>query len=286
MGCSHWNEHCPRKYTFDLSLLFHTVWRLHRATQYAYLHLSIFYWVSRDAFHRLQDCLQLTIHLDTLDVQIVKLGWDIEKFHDYVKLQLRGLTSRGATMDEGNVITNLQLAYLTVEDQTFKGYMIQLPDNYNNSRCDFDVDGLMDLALNRYKTLREAGLWKAKSPDQEKIIALSAQVAQWEKRPQRRRETSQRRREMQRSRKESRKVETTSSGLPPVAPLRLNNLRRRLTIGTQNTSPGRSTSRRIVEGWNPGCSHGRVGDIEKGFRLQQYAEADLVSNLEDRAESK
>jgi excinuclease UvrABC helicase subunit UvrB len=111
----------------------------------------------------------------------VKLAWDIEKFHDYVKIQMRGLAARGATMDEGNVITNLQLAYLTVEDATFKNYMVRLQDDYNDERRQFNVEGLMDLAVNKYKTLKEAGQWQASSPEQEKIIALTATIQQLEK---------------------------------------------------------------------------------------------------------
>ena len=120
-------------------------------------------------------------NMNTLDIQIGKLGFDIEKFHDYVKSQIRGLASRGAIMDAGNVMTNLQLAYMTVPDQTFKSYMTRLQDDYNDDRRDFTVDSLMEAAVNKYKTIVEAGQWQAHSPEQEKIIALQAKIDRWEK---------------------------------------------------------------------------------------------------------
>ena len=119
--------------------------------------------------------------MNTLDIQIGKLGFNIEKFHDYVKSQIRGLASRGAIMDAGNVMTNLQLAYMTVPDQTFKNYMTCLQDNYNDDRRNFTVDSLMEAAVNKYKTIVEAGQWQAHSPEQEKIIALQAKIDRWDK---------------------------------------------------------------------------------------------------------
>ena len=153
-------------------------------------------------------------NLNTLDVHIVKLAWDIEKFHDYVKIQMRGLAARGATMDEGNVITNLQLAYLTVEDATFKNYMVRLQDDYNDERRQFNVEGLMDLAVNKYKTLKEAGQWQASSPEQEKIIALTAKIQQLEKQPKKKVPLIPRRRRVKRKGVSPRtRTEMTKSGL-------------------------------------------------------------------------
>ena len=84
-------------------------------------------------------------------------------------------------MDAGNVMTNLQLAYMTVPDQTFKNYMTRLQDDYNDDRRDFTVDSLMEAAVNKYKTIVEAGQWQAHSPEQEKIIALQAKIDRWDK---------------------------------------------------------------------------------------------------------
>ena len=39
-------------------------------------------------------------------------------------------------MDAGNVMTNLQLAYMTVPDQTFKSYMTCLQDKNNDDHRD------------------------------------------------------------------------------------------------------------------------------------------------------
>ena len=120
-------------------------------------------------------------NMNTLDIQIGKLGFNIKKFHDYVKTQIRGLASQGAIMDAGNVMTNLQLANMTVPDQTFKNYMTRLQDDYNDNRRDFTVDSLMEAAVNKYKTIVESGQWQAHSPEEEKIIALQAKVDKWEK---------------------------------------------------------------------------------------------------------
>ena len=62
-------------------------------------------------------------NLATLDPQMKKLGNYIKKFNDYVKLQMNFLSTRGSTIDNAYIVTNLFLAYLSVDNKTFHLYI-------------------------------------------------------------------------------------------------------------------------------------------------------------------
>ena len=156
-------------------------------------------------------------------------------------------------MDAGNFMTNLQLAYMTVPDQTFKSYMTCLQDDYNNDRRDFTVDSLMEAAVNKYKTIVEAGQWQANSPEQEKIIALQAKIDRWEKKPLPKKSEPKKKKGKGKDRDGDgkRRVVTTRSGpgnsnRPLQMPPELSSLSRRLTIGVRNMLLGRCICRLIV----------------------------------------
>jgi hypothetical protein len=114
-------------------------------------------------------------NLATLDLQMKKLGNNIEKFNDYVKLQMNDLSARGSTIDDAYIVTNLFLAYLSVDDKTFHSYITKQQDDYNDNEKDFNVQSLMGIALNKYKTLVESDQWEAPTADSQ-IVALTARL--------------------------------------------------------------------------------------------------------------
>jgi hypothetical protein len=119
-------------------------------------------------------------NLATLDIQMKKLGNNVEKFNDYVKLQMNDLSARGSNIDDAYIVTNLFLAYLSVDDRTFRAYVTKQQDDYNDNVKDFTVQSLMGLALNKYKTLVESENWEAPTADSQ-IVALTARLASLEK---------------------------------------------------------------------------------------------------------
>jgi hypothetical protein len=63
--------------------------------------------------------------------------------------------------------------------------MVGQQDQYNDGRIDFDVDSLMDLALNKYKMLIKSSKWNlpaARDPKVDaQIIALTAKLEYFKK---------------------------------------------------------------------------------------------------------
>jgi len=93
-------------------------------------------------------------------------------------VQRDALMSCGETSSD--LLTNLFTAYEAVEDKVFHDYMIGQQDQYHDGRVDFDVDSLMDLALNKYKMLVESKKWNLPSAKDAKleaqIVALTAKL--------------------------------------------------------------------------------------------------------------
>ena len=58
-------------------------------------------------------------NLSTLDIAMKKMGNNVEKFNDYVKLKMNDLSAHGLFINNAYIVTNLFLAYLLVDDKTF-----------------------------------------------------------------------------------------------------------------------------------------------------------------------
>ena len=70
----------------------------------------------------------------------------------------------------------LFLAYQEVEDSTFKKFIVRRKEEYDDGREEVTVQTLMDQALNKYNQLNENKTWKAKTPKDQQLIALTAQL--------------------------------------------------------------------------------------------------------------
>ena len=84
-----------------------------------------------------------------------------------------------------DLLTNLFTAYDEVKDKVFHDYMAGQQDQYNDGHIDFDVDSLMDLALNKYKMLIKSSKWNLPAARDPKvyaqIIALTAKLEYFKK---------------------------------------------------------------------------------------------------------
>jgi hypothetical protein len=111
--------------------------------------------------------------LSSLDTYMKSVNSDVEKFNQHVKNQLDSLHARGETTHD--LLSNLFKGYAAASDKTFQAYISKKEDEYDEGK-DIDPVRLMNLALTKYKTLTEAGKWNAPTEEEEKIIALEAQL--------------------------------------------------------------------------------------------------------------
>jgi hypothetical protein len=112
--------------------------------------------------------------LTCLDSYMSTVNSDIEKFNQYVRLQLTDLAARGETTTD--IVVNLFKGYLAASDTLFLEYIRQKQNAYEEG-IDMTYQDLMLNAENRYKALKLQGTWSAPTKNDEQIIALTAQMA-------------------------------------------------------------------------------------------------------------
>ena len=120
----------------------------------------------------------LRANLHELTQYTIKQNGNIDKIHTYFNQTYMQLKARGKSVDD--VHTILCEAYLQgVPDATIHDYMRRLPGNWMDQTGDMQDathEGIMKKAKAKNDLLVNSGKWEAKSPDQEKIIALEAQL--------------------------------------------------------------------------------------------------------------
>ena len=114
----------------------------------------------------------IRLSLSNLDNYMSTIKDDIEKFNQYVRQQRQDLLARGQRSDD--LLVNLFKGYLSCSDRKFTEYINRKKDHYEEGG-NLTVDSLMHDALNKYKNIRLEGKWNSLSPEQEKILTLTAQ---------------------------------------------------------------------------------------------------------------
>ena len=114
----------------------------------------------------------IRLNLSSLDNYMSHVTSDIEKFNQYVKLQVSELAARGE--QSNNLLVNLFKGYAAASDATFIEYILKKKDAYEEG-ADLDPSALMLLAENKFKTLKQECRWNSLSKEEEKIVALTAQ---------------------------------------------------------------------------------------------------------------
>ena len=112
--------------------------------------------------------------LAKLPAKLAELNFDISEFNDYVKLQRGALLARGE--ESTNLLVNLFDALASVPDVPFTQYVDRMKDDYDESDPKVTVDYLMDRCELKCKVLQRRGKYNVPSKEEEKIIALSAEV--------------------------------------------------------------------------------------------------------------
>ena len=111
--------------------------------------------------------------LSGLDTYILEIGNDITMFNGHVKTLVEALLARGETTND--LLTNLFKGYEACSDRVFTAYIQGKKDKHDEGET-MSTDELMEYANNKYKLLKQAKKWQAPSEEEEKILALEAEV--------------------------------------------------------------------------------------------------------------
>jgi hypothetical protein len=111
--------------------------------------------------------------LSSLDVYILTINSDITKFNVHVSLLIDLLAARGKTTQD--LLTNLFKGYQAATDKTFVEYIGRKLEKYEEGDM-VTPEALMEQADNKFKLLKEGGMWNAPSEQEEKILDLQAEL--------------------------------------------------------------------------------------------------------------
>ena len=117
---------------------------------------------------------EIRTNLSSLDTYMMSIGCDIVKFNSYVLHLLSALHSRGETTQD--LLQNLFKGYMVVTDPSFVTYVEKKCDDYEDGSITLSPKLLMQLAANKFKSRKVKKLWMAPSAEEEKILALQAQI--------------------------------------------------------------------------------------------------------------
>jgi hypothetical protein len=128
-------------------------------------------------------------HIDTratvrhLRAKIASMGkhfanikYDVTEFNRHVRNLMDQLASRGEQSED--LLANLFEAYRSAPDKRFIQYIEMKINAYDEGENIQPLD-LMQLAQNKYKVLVDEKKWAAPSKEEEKIVALEAQLAKY-----------------------------------------------------------------------------------------------------------
>ena len=116
---------------------------------------------------------QIREALTRLDDSMGQYGSDIARFNEHVKSLVLSLAARGETSSD--LLVNLLKGYKACSDTEFVAYVRQKESDYEEGKP-LTYQQLMSLALNKYKTRVTNKEWNAPSADQQKILALEAEL--------------------------------------------------------------------------------------------------------------
>ena len=111
--------------------------------------------------------------LSSLDTYLPTIDYDIGKLNMYVKTLLDQLAARGERSTD--MLSNLFSGYLSAKDRAFVSYIDKKLELYEEG-TNITPNQLMLWARQKYDLLKDKGVWNAPTPEEEKIIALTAQV--------------------------------------------------------------------------------------------------------------
>jgi len=119
--------------------------------------------------------LHIRTALSNLDSYMAMIKGDVNKFNQYVRQLRQDLLARGEQTTD--LLGNLFKGYKSCSDKQFTDYIQRKKDLYEEGQP-IDEDSLMIDALNKFNSIKKEGQWNALSPEQEKLVSLTAQFEQ------------------------------------------------------------------------------------------------------------
>jgi hypothetical protein len=99
---------------------------------------------------------------------------DIELLHSYFGSNYTQIIARGATVDDPADI--LFSTYMVVPCNNFRSYIKHKQDAYTDGTLTLTHKELIMLATNKFNLLKQESTWGAKSPDEDKIVTMQAEL--------------------------------------------------------------------------------------------------------------
>jgi hypothetical protein len=99
---------------------------------------------------------------------------DIKLLHSYFDSNYTQIIAHGATVD--NPIDILFSAYTVIPCNNFRSYIKRTQDAYTDGTLTLMHKELIMLATNKFSLLKQEGTWGAKSPDEDKIVTMQAEL--------------------------------------------------------------------------------------------------------------
>jgi hypothetical protein len=99
---------------------------------------------------------------------------DIELLHSYFNSTYIQIIARGVMVEDPVEI--LFSAYVVVPCNNFRSYIKRKQDAYTDGTLTLTHKELIMLATNKFNLLKREGTWGAKSPDEDKVVAMQAEL--------------------------------------------------------------------------------------------------------------
>jgi hypothetical protein len=99
---------------------------------------------------------------------------DINLLHSYFNSNYTQIIACGATVD--NPIYILFSTYMVIPCSNFRSYIKHKQEAYTDGTLTLMHKELIMLATNKFNLLKQEGTWGAKSPDEDKIVGMQAEL--------------------------------------------------------------------------------------------------------------
>ena len=113
-------------------------------------------------------------NLQNLTVFAATVSGNIDEINTEFDSNFSQILAQGATVD--NPLNILFNAYLVVPCYHFKSYMKQKHNNFLDGTLTITHEALMAFAKSHFNYLKTTDQWGAKSPNEEKIVAMAAEI--------------------------------------------------------------------------------------------------------------
>ncbi len=99
---------------------------------------------------------------------------DIELLHSYFDSNYTQIIAHGAMVNDP--VDILFSAYMVIPCNNFRSYLKRKQGAYTDGTLTLMHKELIMLATNKFNLLKQEGTWGAKSPDEDKIVAMQAEL--------------------------------------------------------------------------------------------------------------